>query len=112
MADETVLIALVPCCILFAVPASVASALMFVLPLRTLKPDIVADDCALIWLSPSAMRKPKLVVPDAALIATLPFSTAKAEIDDPDAALIVVAPRLIFCPVTLIPATDAVVLSP
>ena len=58
------------------------------------------------------MRKPKLVVPDAALIATLPLSTAEAEIDDPDAALIVVSPRLIFCPVTLIPDTDAVVLSP
>ena len=58
------------------------------------------------------MRKPELVVPDDALIATLPFSNAEAEIDAPDAALIVVAPRLIFCPVTLIPATDAVVLSP
>ena len=58
------------------------------------------------------MRKPALVVPDAALIATLPFSTAKAEIDAPDAALIAVAPRLIFCPVTLNADTDAVVLSP
>ena len=50
MADETVLIALVPCCILFAVPASAVSPLMFASPLRTLKPDTVADDCALIWL--------------------------------------------------------------
>ena len=58
------------------------------------------------------MRKPELVVPDVALIATLPLSTAEAEIDAPDDALIAVSPRLIFCPVTLIPDTDAVVLSP